>query len=98
MEWGLVKRHVMEEIARLSREGKPDSQEKADALEQCLKLAGEVQLAREVSADLREKIRKREDSLQEIERRFCQCDLAAGRVCALHALVQEAIDGDVSHL
>jgi hypothetical protein len=96
MEWGLLKRHVQEEITRLS--GKPDSQEKADALEQCLMLAGEVQLAREITADLREKIRKREDALQEIERRYCQCDLAAGRVCALHSIVQKAIEGDGDHV
>jgi hypothetical protein len=53
MEWGLVKRYVVDEIARLSGGSGRADQEKADALEHCLRLADEVERSRAVNADLR---------------------------------------------
>jgi hypothetical protein len=97
MDWGLVKKHVVDEVARLSSAGAADG--RAAAQEECLRLAAETQRAREALADLRAALgraearaRALEAALLEVERRFCRCGEAAP--CGLHALVRRALDGD----
>jgi hypothetical protein len=101
MEWGLVKRYMVDEIARLSGGNGRADQETADALEQCLRLADEVDRSRAVHADLRNRLDQAEraaasmrQALQEIEAAFCRCDGRRGRVCGLHAIVRRALDGE----
>jgi hypothetical protein len=78
MDWGLLKKRVVDEIARLSAAGSADG--RADALEECLRLAQDARLAREALADLRAALdraeartRPLEADLLEAERRFCRC-------------------------
>jgi hypothetical protein len=68
---------------------------RADALEECLRLAQDAQLARETLADLRATLdraearaRALEAALPQAKRRFCRCGQAAP--CGLHALVRRA--------
>jgi hypothetical protein len=96
MDWGLVKRYVADEVARLSSGG---ADGRADALEECLRRAQDAQHTREALADLRAALaraearaRALEAALLEAERRFCRCDDAAP--CGLHALVRRARDGE----
>jgi hypothetical protein len=97
MDWGLLKKRVVDEIARLSAAGFADG--RADALEECLRLAQDARLAREALADLRASLAKAEArsraleaALLEAEWRFCRCGEEAP--CGLHALVRRALDGD----
>ena len=95
MDWGLVEKYIVDEVARLSAAGTADGQ--ADALEECLRLAQDAQLAREALADVRAALAQAEArakaleaALLEAERRFCRCGEAAP--CGLHALVRWAPD------
>ena len=97
MDWGLVEKYIVDEVARLSAAGTADGQ--ADALEECLRLAQDAQLAREALADVRAALAQAEArakaleaALLEAERRFCRCGEAAP--CGLHALVRRARDGE----
>jgi hypothetical protein len=97
MDWGLVKKYVVDEVARLSAASATDG--RADAVEECLRLALDARLAREALADLRAALgraearaRALEAALLEAERRFCRCGDAAP--CGLHALVRRARDGE----
>jgi hypothetical protein len=97
MDWGLVEKYVVDEVARLSAASGTDG--RADALEECLRLAQDAQLAREALAGLRAALeradaraRALEAALLEAERRFCRCGEAAP--CGLHALVRRALDGE----
>jgi hypothetical protein len=99
MEWGLVKKRVLEAVRQFA-EGDTRQREWADAIEECLTLAEEVHRTRDVDADLRGRLDKMEQdaaamrqTLQEIEAGYCRCDVKAGRVCGLHAIVQRALDG-----
>jgi hypothetical protein len=81
MRWGLVKRYMVDEIARLSGGNGRADRETADVLEHCLRLAGEVERARAVHADLRGRLDRAEraaavmrQALQEIEAEYCRCD------------------------
>jgi hypothetical protein len=72
---------------------------RADALEECLRLAQDAQLAREALADVRSAVaqaearaRALEVALLEAERQFCRCGGEAP--CGLHALVRRALDGE----
>jgi hypothetical protein len=96
VNWDLVRKRVVDEVARLSAAWGADG--RADALEECLRLAQDAQLAREALADLRAALaqaearaRALEAALLEAERRFCRCGEAAP--CGLHALVRRARDG-----
>jgi hypothetical protein len=96
MDWGLVKRYVVDEVARLSSAG---ADGRADALEECLRLAQDARLAHEALADLRAALgraearaRALEAALLEAERRFCRCGEEAP--CALHTLVRRALEGE----
>jgi hypothetical protein len=56
MKWGHVKRYMVDAIARLSSGIGRASQETADALEQCPRLADEVKRSRAVHADVRNRL------------------------------------------
>jgi hypothetical protein len=97
MDWGLLKRYVVDEVARLAAARGADG--RADALEECLRLAAQAQRAREALADPRAALRRAEAraraleaALLEAERRFCRCGEQAP--CGLHALVRRALDGE----
>jgi hypothetical protein len=100
MEWGLVQRYMVDEIAGLSAGNGRADRETADALEHCLRLAGEVERSRALHADLRNRLDQAEraeaamrQALQEIEAGYCRCAGRRGRVCGLHATVRRALDG-----
>jgi hypothetical protein len=101
MEWGLVKRYMVDQFARLSGGNGRADQEAADALDHCLRLAGEFERSRAVHADLRGRLDQMEraaaamrQALQGIEAEYCRCDGRRGRVCSLHAIVRRALDGE----
>jgi hypothetical protein len=85
---GLVSR----EAARLG-EGDRVQQERADALEACLRLAEPARQAREVAKGLPMRLDRLTGALLEAERLGCRCDPDAGLVCRMHALVKKALDG-----
>jgi hypothetical protein len=96
---------VGEQRGRLSGGNGWASQDTADPLEQCLRLADEVERSRAVRADLRDRLARVEraaavmrQALQEIEAAYCRCDGRRGRVCGLHALVRRALDGEGDEL
>jgi hypothetical protein len=100
MEWGLVKKRVLEAVRHFA-EGDAQKGEWADAIEECLTLAEEVHRTRQVHADLRGRLDKMEQdavamrqALQNIEAGYCRCDVKAGCVCGIHAIVQRALDGE----
>jgi len=63
MEWGLVKKRVLEAVRHFAEEN-ARNREWADAIEQCLTLAEEVHRTRKVDADLRGRLdRMEQDAL-----------------------------------
>jgi hypothetical protein len=91
VDWERVKRLVAREAARLG-EGDRVQQERADALEACLRLAEQARQACEVAEGLRLRLDRLTGALPEAEGVECRCDRK--KVCGLHPRVKDPYDGD----
>jgi hypothetical protein len=91
VDWERVEGFVSREAARLA-EGDKAQQERADALEACLRQGEQARQAREVAEGLRLGRERLAAAILEAAGVGCRCD--GKRVCCIHVLAKKALDGD----